>query len=131
MSLQGSNYENFCNLLLNAFLLHWLKLYQDYPLGIANVELVWPMKGKNGIHLDNKEHAILEHCVNLKVSKQGPNSSKPDTMELNIVLFIDSDHLEGAEAHQKRMKGGSLNNDFEADTNVDVGLDTVLLAFSY
>jgi hypothetical protein len=63
------SYENFHNLLIDAFLPHWLKKYKDYPLGIVNMESVRLMKGKNGIHLDNKEHAILEHCVSPKDHK--------------------------------------------------------------
>ncbi len=77
------------------------------------------MKGKNGIHLDNKEHAILEHCV-------GPNGDKLIATELNIVFFIDPDHLECAEAHRDKMKKGhSQSDDFDVDASVNVGLDMV------
>ncbi|KAI9447150.1 hypothetical protein BJY52DRAFT_1228425 [Lactarius psammicola] len=91
------NYDNLCQILLSTFLPHWLKLYANYPLTIANVESVWLMKGKNGIHLDNKEHAILEHCV-------GPNGNKLKANELNTLFFIDSDHLGCAEAHRNKIK---------------------------
>ena len=70
------------------------------------------MKGKNGIHLDNKEHAVLEHCVSA-------TGNKLLATELNIVFFIESDHLESAEAHRKTMKGCSKTNDFKAEVDLD------------
>lgn len=50
------------------------------------------MKGKSGIHLDNKEHVILEHCLS-------PDRKKLAAAELNILLVIDVDHVEAAKAH--------------------------------
>ena len=50
--------------LLNAFMLDWLKQYLNYPFDIENIVSVQISKEKNGIHLDSKEHAILEHCFN-------------------------------------------------------------------
>jgi len=52
------------------------------------------MKGKNGIHLDNKEHAILEHCLSL-------NRTKLAATELNLMLLLDVDHVENAQVHRK------------------------------
>jgi hypothetical protein len=112
------SYENFCNLLINALLPHWLKCYKSYPLGIENLESVRLMKGKNGIHLDNQEHVILEHCVS-------PKDNKVLATELNILFFIESDYLECAEAHCANFEDGSHGNDFKADADVDVGLDMV------
>ena len=118
------NYENFRNLLLDAFLLHWLKLYQEYPLGIKDIESVWLMKGKNRIHLDNKEHTILKHCVS-------PNGNKLLATELKIVFFIESDHLESVEAHCKTMKRGSKTNDFNADVDSDMVRFLMMLNTTY
>lgn len=80
------------------------------------------MKGRNGIHLDNKEHAILEHCVGSNGNKL---SNKSLATELNIIFFIESDHLECAKAHHARLEDGSQGNDFKTNANVDVRLDTV------
>jgi hypothetical protein len=74
-------------------LTHWLKKCANYPLGVEHVKSVRLMKGKNGIHLDNKEHAILEHCLSLDRKKlSGP--------ELSLMLVLDPDYIEEAEAHQ-------------------------------
>lgn len=112
------SHENFCNLLLNAFRPHWLKEYQGYPLGIANLESVRLNRGKNGIHLDDKEHVILEHCVDLK-------RNKLLAKELGVVIFIDSDHLECAEAHlearRKMLETCSPSNDL-SDSKADPGV---------
>jgi hypothetical protein len=47
------------------------------------------MRGKNGIHLDDKEHAILEHCLNPDITK-----------ELNLMLLLDVEYVEEAHAHR-------------------------------
>ncbi|SRR6266702_4866916 len=52
------------------------------------------MKGKNGIHLDNKEHAILEHCLSL-------NRTKLAATKLNLILLLDVDHVENTQVHRK------------------------------
>jgi len=52
------------------------------------------MKGKNGIHLDNKEHAILEHCLS-------PDRTKLAATELNLMLLLDVDHVKNAQVHRK------------------------------
>lgn len=78
--------------LINAFLSHWLKKFASFPLGTEHVVSVRLMKGKSGIHLDNKEHAILEHCLS-------PNRKKLAGTELSILLVLDIDHVEAVQAH--------------------------------
>ena len=78
--------------LINAFLSHWLKKFASFPLGTEHVVSVRLMKGKSGIHLDNKEHAILEHCLS-------PNRKKLAGAELSILLVLDIDHVEAVQAH--------------------------------
>ena len=84
---------NLQRILLNAFLTPWLKKYANYPLGTDQVESVRLMKGKSGIYLDNKEHAILEHCLS-------PDRKKLAVTELSILLVLDIDHVEAAQAHR-------------------------------
>jgi hypothetical protein len=50
------------------------------------------MKGKSGIHLDNQEHAILEHCL----SSDGKKLAAP---ELNLMLMLNPDHIKEAQVH--------------------------------
>jgi hypothetical protein len=82
-------------LLLNAFLAHWLKKYANYPLGTEHIKSVRLMKGKNGIHLDNKDQALFEHCF---------SSGNKLVAELCILLVLDVDHIEEAQAHCAHMR---------------------------
>ena len=86
------DYENLTYLLLNMFLENWLKRFMDYPLCAENIVSVRLMKGNNGIHLDNKENAILEHCLN-------PDRTKLLKPPLNILVLLDAEHLKKAKAH--------------------------------
>jgi hypothetical protein len=56
------------------------------------------IKGSGGIHLDNREHAILEHCF---------KDNDLTTTTLNIMLLLDVDHYEEAQAHRKRVLSGA------------------------
>jgi hypothetical protein len=87
------DYENLQRLLLNAFLSSWLKQYMDYSLNVEHIVSVRLMKGKNGIHLDNRDHAILEHCLS-------PDGTKLSTTMLDIMLLIDAEHLKKARVHR-------------------------------
>ena len=77
-------------------MLDWLKQYLNYPLDIENIVSVRLSKGKNGIHLDNKEHAILEHCFN-------PDGKLAKTT-LIIMLLLDAEYLKKATAHRAAVK---------------------------
>ena len=87
------SYNNLHSLLLNAFLPDWLTSFMNYPLGIQNVASVWLRRGKSGIHLDNKEHAILSHCLAF-------DKTKLATAQLGLNLVIDIDHWREAKAHR-------------------------------
>ncbi|KAH8991703.1 hypothetical protein EDB92DRAFT_1945769 [Lactarius akahatsu] len=95
---------NLQQLLLNVFLPHWLKKYKNYPLSIDNIKSVRRMKGKSGVHLDNKEHAILEYCL----TKDG---KKLALTELNLMLVLDGDHIEAAQAHQDSAPHADLDSE--------------------
>jgi hypothetical protein len=69
----------------------------NYPLHVEHIKSVRLIMGRNGIHLDNKEHAILEYC---HLAKGGKIASI-----LNIMLLLDVDHYEKAKAH--RQNGGA------------------------
>lgn len=69
------------------------------------------MKGKNGIHLDNKEHTILEHCLT--------TDKKKFTMpELSLMLLIDPDHVEEAHAHRASMHARRASSDPDSEYTV-------------
>lgn len=91
-------YENLKCLLLNAFLEDWLKRFMDYPLDAEHIVSVRLMKGNSGIHLDNRDHAILEHCL----SPDGTKLLKPP---LNILVLLDAEHLRKAKAHRDIVTG--------------------------
>ena len=87
------SYNNLRSLLLNAFLPDWLTSFMNYPLGIQNVASVRLRRGKSGVHLDNKEHAILSHCLAF-------DKTKLATAQLGLNLIIDIDHWREAKAHR-------------------------------
>ncbi|KAH8979167.1 hypothetical protein EDB92DRAFT_1981233 [Lactarius akahatsu] len=91
-------------LLFNVFLPHWLKKYMDYPLSIDNIESVRLMRGRSGVHLDNREHAILEYCLT-------SNGTKRAVTELNLMLVLDRDHVEAAKAHRDSAPRANPNLD--------------------
>ncbi|SRR6266571_3912325 len=88
------DHENLQRLLLNAFLSDWLKRFMNYPLDVRHIVSVRLIKGRSGIYLDNKDHAILEHCLS-------PDGSKLTATMLDIMLLLDVDHYEKAQAHRK------------------------------
>ena len=52
--------------------------------------------GNGGLHLDNQEHAILEHCV---IEKKIRTPTPKATPSLEIMLSIDEGHFKNAKAH--------------------------------
>ncbi|KAH9007878.1 hypothetical protein EDB83DRAFT_2681679 [Lactarius deliciosus] len=93
--------KNLQHLILNALLSGWLKLFLDYPLESEHVESVRLVKGRSGVHLDNKEHAILEHCLNSDGPRAGTKSkSKSLPTSLSVMLVIDVNHYKKAKAHK-------------------------------
>jgi hypothetical protein len=63
-----------------------------YSLNLEHIVSVWLMKGKNGIHLDNRDHTILKHCLS-------PKGTKLSMMMLDIMLLIDAKHQKKAKVH--------------------------------
>ncbi|KAN0130304.1 hypothetical protein V8E53_011927, partial [Lactarius tabidus] len=94
------DYDNLQRLLFNTFLSGWLKRFMNYPLNLDHVALVQLIKGRvhGGIYLDNKDHAILEHCL-------GPDGNKLTVKALDVMLLIDPDHYEEAKAHWDSVNG--------------------------
>ena len=102
--------------MLNAFMNRWLKKFANYPLGTEHIESLRLLKGKNGIHLDNMEHAILEYCLSTDKKK----FTAPD---LNLMLLLDPDYVDKAQAHRASVHARdaspiNLNLDLDPDYNV-------------
>lgn len=89
------DHDNLQRLLFNAFLSDWLKRFTDFPLYVENIESVRLIKGRSGIFLDNKEHVILEHCIN-------SDGSKLIATSLDIMLLLDVEHFKAAKAHRSK-----------------------------
>ena len=68
----------------------------NYPLTLEQVSLRL-QKGRGCIYLDNKEHAILEHCVSLDGNKVIKDS-------LDVMLLVDVEYFEEAKAHRDNVK---------------------------
>jgi hypothetical protein len=64
----------------------------NYPLNLEHVSARLT-KGKGSIYLDNKDHAILEHC-------RSPDGNKLIATSLGITLLVDVGHFEEAKAHR-------------------------------
>lgn len=68
-------------------------MFANYSLGTEHIESVRLMRGKSGVHLDNKEQAIFEYCF----SRDG---KKVPLSEVTLLLLLDADHVEEAQTHR-------------------------------
>ena len=95
----------------------------DYPLDPEHIESVRLLKGNNGIHLDNRDHAILEHCLS-------PDKSRLLKPPLNILVLLDAGHLRRAKAHRD-MATAELEDQEMVRSSLTVSISNLISAVSY